>query len=69
MAGKKNMKVELELPGNTIDDIVRQDLMQVYSFSKIEEATDTEFLYCLQRVIEYYSSATQYEAWQESLSD
>lgn len=63
------MKVEIELPGNTVDDIVRQDLMQVYSFSKIEEATDTDFLYCLQRVIEYYSSESQYEAWQESLSD
>ena len=68
---------KIELTSEQVSEIVRQDLMQAYHLNQIVDKdesgfsidNDTDFLYCLQRVIEYYSSPNQYETWQESLRD
>lgn len=69
------MKTEIELTVDQVGEIVRQELQGAYhdvASSQIEpvheDDHDPELLYCLQRVIEYYSSPEQYESWQQSLS-
>lgn len=69
------MSIQIELTSEQISDIVREDLMEAYEMNARENhdeggavlEPDSEFLYCLQQVIEYYSSPAQYEAWQRSL--
>lgn len=64
----------IELVPEQIEVVVRQELMLAYESllprDPVEnlQDQDSELLYCLQRVIEYYSSPDQYESWQESLS-
>lgn len=69
------MKTEIELTVDQVGEIVRQELQYAYESLKEtqsepvhEDDRDPELLYCIQRVMEYYSSPDQYEAWQQSLS-
>lgn len=64
--------VTIPLSPEAIETIVLHSLKQSYEMTQIvndedEAEFDVDFLYCLNRVIEYYSSPTDYEAWQESI--
>lgn len=53
-----------------IEKMVSRELMEAYHDAMtipIDENND-DFLYCLQRVIEYYTTADEYERWQEDLA-
>lgn len=61
----------IELTPEQIEKVIRQGLIQMYSTysnNEVINSSDDDFLYCLQRVIEFYSSPADYEDWQESLS-
>lgn len=68
------MNPSVELTAEQSCEIVRQELQLTYEsllprdVVVDHEDQDSELLYCLQRVIEYYSSPQQYEDWHESLS-
>ncbi len=69
------MKTQIEFTPDQVGEIVRQELQSAYEGLKEtqsepvhEDDRDPELLYCIQRVMEYYSSPDQYEAWQQSLS-
>lgn len=60
--------MKVEIVGEQLDHLVRDALMEAYNdcislpiYCVPEE--DDEFLYCLKRVIEHYSSPEDYAAW------
>ena len=67
------MNPMIELSPEQTCDVVRQELQMAYEsllprdVVVDHEDQDSELLYCIQRVVEYYSSPQQYEDWQDSL--
>lgn len=69
------MGPRIELSAEQVEAVIRQELMLAYesllprTVVVDTEDQDDELLYCLQRVIEFYSSPEHYDAWQDSLRD
>ena len=64
--------ITIPLSPEAIETIVIHSLKQSYEMTQLLDGEDAaelgvDFLYCLNRVIEYYSSPQDYEAWQESV--
>lgn len=65
--------ITIPLEPEIVDSVVQHALKVAYELNrKVEDDNaefDVDFLYCLDRVIEYYSSPQDYEAWQESIRE
>lgn len=71
------MQFQVTLTNNQIESILLQELKSAYDMNRVlcrdegghaDDDLDSELLYCIERVIEYYSSPEDFDLWQSSLN-